>query len=79
MYVIIFRKKQLIWFRHVMRMNEESLPKINLEFLTNKEKEKRKTLKNLDRGFQEGDGKGRFRPKSVSGENPVEKGLEVGR
>ena len=46
------QEKQLIRFCHVMRMNEQRLPKT----VTNNENEKRKTQKNLDGGYQQGDG-----------------------
>ena len=39
------QKKQLIYLSHVLRMNEEKLPKIVLNFKTTKKKEKRKTQK----------------------------------
>ena len=45
------RYKQLKWYDHVQRMNEESLPRKILEWWSTwKKKKKRKTLKIVDGG-----------------------------
>ena len=51
-----------------MRMNEERLPKIVLNFKPTKIT-KRRTKKNSDIGYQQGDRKMVLTPKSVAGQN----------
>ena len=67
------QKKQLPQFGHAMGMNIERTQMIVLNLKPIRKRKKRRPQKNVDREYQQGDRKVRFKPKSISERNPLEK------
>jgi hypothetical protein len=64
----IIERKRLQWYGHVKRMPEERIPKLIMEWIPRREKEKRTSKKNVDgRSTSSPDSK-KFRTRSMEKE-----------